>query len=367
MARIDPRDSSAHHRERADFRARLLAVFFISTAVSLAGCGRDAPKEEGNVAPGMEAAAAEAALLSGKRILLVHSYHADYPWVDAITRGVRWTLKGTGIDLRVFYMDTKRNTGEEWKRRAGERAFAEAEAYGADLVLTVDDNAQRYLGERLVGGSRPVVFCGVNGEPADYGYPAPNVTGVVERLHFRRTLDLLARLRPYRRIAILSSDDPTSAGAIAYMRTVPVDVDVVEWILADTFTEWKEAVRRFNRTVDAFGVYSYHTIHEEGDSTSLDPQTVMEWTRRNASVPTFGFSEFGIEDGLLVGVAVSGFEHGEKAAQYALEILRGTPIERLPVIEANVGTPILNQTTADKLGLAVDPSLAAEVRFATNH
>ena len=285
--------------------------------------------------------------------------------MDAITRGARWALNGTGVEMRVFYMDTKRNTGEEWKRHAGDRAFAEAEAYDPDVIITVDDNAQRYLGQRLTGGAKPVVFCGVNGDPADYGYPAPNVTGIVERLHFERTLALLDRIRPCRRIAILSSHDPTSEGAFAYMRERTVDADVTEWVLAKTFAEWKEAVHRLNRTVDAFGVYSYHTIRDGEDSTRLDPKEVMEWTRRNARVPTFGFSEFGIEDGLLIGLTVSGFEHGERAAQYALEIMRGTPIERLPVMEANVGVPILNRSVAEKLGVTIDSSLAAEIRFVT--
>ena len=344
--------------------ARTLAVLLLPAALFLAGCGANGSGEDPGAAPRGNASPG-AVSLSGKRILLVHSYHAEYPWVDAITRGVRWTLKGTGVKMRVFHMDTKRNTGEEWKKRAGDRAFAEAEAYDPDVIVTVDDNAQLYLGERLIGGARPVVFCGVNGDPADYGYPAPNVTGIIERLHFERTLALLDRIRPCRRIAILSSDDPTSAGAFAYMRETPVDAEVTEWILAGTFAEWKEAVRRFNRTVDAFGVYSYHTIRDEGDSTSLDPKTVMDWTRRNARVPTFGFAEFGIEDGLMIGVTVSGFEHGEKAAQYALEILRGTPIARLPVIEANVGVPILNRTVAEQLGIDIDSSLAAEIRFVT--
>ena len=49
---------------------------------------------------------------NSKKILLLHSYHKEYPWVAAITAGVHKALAGQDIILNTFYMDTKRNPSD---------------------------------------------------------------------------------------------------------------------------------------------------------------------------------------------------------------------------------------------------------------
>lgn len=71
----------------------------------------------------------------GTKVLLVHSYHTGYPWVDAITRGVRMVLSDANVDLQVYYMDTKRRTSEQWKKAAGEKACELINEWRPDIVV----------------------------------------------------------------------------------------------------------------------------------------------------------------------------------------------------------------------------------------
>ena len=107
-------------------------------------------------------------------MLLVESYHEGYPWVDSVDKGVRQGFEGTGVQLQIFYMDTKRNTGAQYATEAGNRAKELVNTFRPDVVITVDDNAQTYFAKEYAGKPSPqIVFCGVNAEPGatDYNFP----------------------------------------------------------------------------------------------------------------------------------------------------------------------------------------------------
>ena len=339
-----------------------LGIIAVFAFLPLCSCKEELPEKVRMKKPHTQILQSVDGETQGKKILLVHSYQTGYPWVDAITRGVRKILDGSGARLEIFYMDTKRNTAEAWKKRAGELAERKMKEHKPDVVIAADDNAQQYFAMKYVGRGIPFVFCGVNADPSKYGYPASNITGIIERPHFKDTLEFLSELKNVRRIGMLSSDDETSIGAFNFMKEEFVDVKVTEWKLVGRFDDWKRAVYNFNDSVDAFGIYMYHTLKDENSPTSLDPAAVMSWTAAHAKVPTMGFFDFGIEDGLVAGFVESGFEHGEKAAKYALDILKGVPLASLPITEANIGIRMVNRDAAFRLGIPLGPQVLKSSR-----
>jgi len=300
--------------------------------------------------------------LAGKKILLVHSYHPEYPWVATITQGVRKTLEGTGVQLEVLYMDTKRKTSKSWMIQAGDLAAKKMQEYQPDLVITADDNAQQYFARNYVGGSTPFVFTGVDADPSKYGFPAANVTGLIERPQLQASLDFVRGFHPLKKVAVLSCDDSTSVAALGFMKQDSIDVEVVEWKLAKDFNDWKKAVQLYNKTVDAIVVRSYQAVVDPATGGKMKPTEVAKWTAQHATVPTIAFHDFEIEDGMFGGVVKSGQEYGEKPAQYALKILQGTPIDSLPVIRADIGTKMINRETAKRLGISLPSSMVASVK-----
>jgi ABC-type uncharacterized transport system substrate-binding protein len=289
--------------------------------------------------------------VTGHRMLLVHSYHQGYPWVDTVTEGVRSSIQGTGLELSVFYMDTKRHTDEAWKVEAGRRARKRVDEYRPDIILAADDDAQQYFATFYVNTALPIVFTGVDADPSKYGYPAANVTGIIERPHFKESLALAKRLRPIKRIAVLSCHDTTSMLALGFMKQEQLDVEVAEWLMVDDFNAWKKAVNRFNRSVDAIVIRSYQAVRKPGSSENMAPPDVAAWTREHATIPTIAFHDFEIQGGLLVGVVKSGQEYGRVPAEYAVRILDGTPPSSLPIVKPQQGIKMINRTTARRLGI----------------
>lgn len=313
-----------------------------------------------------ESAGAKA--VDGKKVLLVHSYDVEYPWVKEITQGVKSAFKGRGVELEIVYMDTKRKTSEQSKTEAGERARTKVAAWKPDVVIAADDNAQQYFAKSYVGSALPIVFCGVNADPAKYGYPAKNVTGILERPDFNGAVKFVNSLRPLKKVAVISSDDPTSLAWMASTKKGPVDVTVAEWTLIGDMDTWKKTVKRLNGSVDAIGVFLYQTVKtQKGGAKRVEPKEVVAWTVKNVSIPTMGFIDFAIKDGLMAGVIESGTEQGRKAAEYALKILEGTPAASLPVVKGEIGVKMVNRNTAAKvLGVPLTPTQLKGVRVVSD-
>ena len=300
-----------------------------------------------------------------RKVLVVHSYHPQYEWVAAVNRGIQMAILPAEATTEYYYMDTKRHPDEPWMQQSGANALALIEQWQPDVVITADDNAQEYVGRHLAGRERPaVVFCGMNAEPEMYGYPACNVTGVLERLHFNESLAFFKTLHPTaKRIILLSDDSSTSRAVIGYVKTLPTGaMEVIDYITPSTFEQWKQAVENYGSQVDAIAVYTYHTVKPDTESeTSMIPKEVMDWTVQNSAVPIIGFLVFSVDDGSLCGVLESGVEQGRLAGQLALEIVNGKLPVHLPIVTGVGGQTMVNMKMANRLGLKLDANILERI------
>jgi len=294
------------------------------------------------------------------KILLLHSYHPEYAWVESISNGVKEVLQGKNVQLEIFYMDTKRKTSQEWKVQAGKLAQEKIESFDPDVVIAADDNAQIFVTQKYAGKKRPFfVFCGVNGEPEDYGFPSSNVTGLIERPHFREAIDYVRQFDPHIKVvAVLSDDGPTSVGTLNYMLSQqPEDIKVLNYHLIGDFEIWKQRVLQYNIDADALIIYTYHTIKQPGQKESLPPEEVIRWTVENATIPTVGFFDFALEEGVFCGVLESGEEFGVESAKIALALIKGEDISNFPVRPAEAGLKMINLNTAKRINVSVSDEL----------
>ncbi len=289
------------------------------------------------------------------KILLVHSYHRSYPWVDTITHGVHMALEGQNIQLEAFYMDTKRYTTEAWKRQSGNTAKDIVAQWQPHVIVAADDNAQRYFAQDYANQSwPPIVFCGVNAALSAYGYPASNITGILERPHFEENLRMVSQLLPQaNRVAIITDDSPTSAGAIEHIKDTPAPWCIALCEQPVTFQQWKSAVEKAQNQADVIAVYMYHTIKRSGSEVSVEPTEVMAWTVQNSRLPIIGFFDFAVDDGALCGYMESGMEHGLEAGRMVGKILAGQRPSEIPVITALKGQAMVNLDTANRLTIDI--------------
>ena len=299
-----------------------------------------------------------------QKVLLIFSYHPEYSWVIEETRGVDDVLKDKGIITEKFYLDTKRNTTVEWKEKVAEDAVKKIEEFKPDLVMVFDDNACELVAKKYIGKTLPFVFAGMNGEPGDYGFPADNITGVLERGHVNESMELLKRLVPsLTKAAFITDDSPTSQAFISRIGRTTLPIEIYGFYSTDDFDAWKAKVKELQSEVGAIGLFLYHTIKEKGEKVSMSSETVLEWTLQNSQIPVFAFVDFTVRDGALCGVVLSGYVQGETAAKMALTILAGASPANIPIQCPQEGTPMINKRRAEGFNIRIPQDVLEEVEI----
>ena len=303
------------------------------------------------------------------KILHVMSYHSPWKWTDDQFQGFQEALSGLDVQYKVFQMDTKRQSSEQWKLKVASQAREIIDTWKPDLVFTGDDNAQQYVAKHYVNADIPFVFCAVNADPESYGFVgSKNVTGVLERMHFVQTVRLLKQLVPtIRKIAIITDTGEMWGPMIERLKRsekeLPEDVKVTGYYVLDTFEQYKKMVKDSESEVDALGLLGVFEFKDE-KGANVPLEQVQRWTVENSRMPDFAFWKDRVDKGTLCAVTVSGLAQGRAAGKIARGILfKGQSPDSFPMSATEKGVPIINLTRVRKLNLNPESSvlLTAEV------
>lgn len=312
-----------------------------------------------------ESVHAERSEALGKKVLVVASSHAGYRWSDDIVAALGREL--SGAELTVFYMDTQKNHDQASAK--GEEAYALYQKIRPDAVIAIDDNAQAffvvpYLKDKV---DTPVIFCGINDDAAKYGFPASNVTGVLEKMHYLESIAFAQIVDPgIKSIAILYKPNASNEINLAqidkekgrFPASVPVSAAVT------TLEELRNAVTEYSAKVDAFLLLNLAGIAGD-DGVKMEGQDVISLVVDAADLVTIAVSDWEVEAGALCGVIKSGDEQGVLAAGQLKSHWRGALIKDLPVLSNRNGRRYLNLKTFKKLRLRLRPEIIIGVNIIT--
>lgn len=297
------------------------------------------------------------ALVNGKKVLIVASYNKGYKWVDEIVATLEYEL--VGADLTVFYMDTKKNfDGAADKARA---AFALYKVLQPDAVITIDDDAQTffvvpYLKDKV---STPVIFCGVNDDAAKYGFPAGNVTGVLEKKHYHESVSFAQIVDPrVKSIAVLYKPSSSNTTNIAQLEKEKggYSAAVTAMVAVQSVDDLLNVVADYSAKVDAFLLLNLTGIIDE-NAKQLEGHEAIALVVAASDLVTIGASDWEIEAGSLCGVIKSGEEQGVLAVTQLLSLWEGKEIKDLPVLQNKNGQRHVNLQTMKKLQLKLRPEM----------
>ena len=105
-------------------------LLLVSLSVSIVGCAQPSQK-----------------------VLLIFSYHPEYSWVVEETKGAEDILRDKGVETEKFYLDTKRNTSTDWKKKVAEAAVEKIGEFKPDVVIVFDDNACELVAKKYIDKS----------------------------------------------------------------------------------------------------------------------------------------------------------------------------------------------------------------------
>lgn len=278
------------------------------------------------------------------RLLILQSYDRDYAWTRDVDVGINRVLKDRNdYSVRWFYMDTKRHPWHDYKVNVGKTVEKLIENWQPNVVIAVDDDAQEYAMKTFI--NRPdikIIFSGLNGSPADYGYDkANNATGILERKPLdavKETLLLIAssqgRTRPLRIMFLGDASESVHHDEQEFRKFDWGPIQVLDSRFAKTFDEWRSAVEFCNNNnVDFIITANYRKILRKKDAKGLMPvHEILQWTDQNSHVPVIGTNAFFVEDGGSLAIGTSPYEQGEVALSMVNDILyKGKKTSDIPV------------------------------------
>jgi len=289
----------------------------------------------------MVGTSASAGALDGKKVLFIDSYHEGYAWSDGITEGIQKTLAGTGVELKIHRMDTKRNPSDEFKANAAEQAKAVIESFKPDVVIAADDNASKFLVAKYYkDAALPFVFCGINWDASVYGYPYKNATGMVEVTPIPQLID---QLKPYAKggkVGLLGPDNETARKEVDNYKSVfNMTVDAY---FAKDFEDWKQGFLKMQAAVDML------IIESDGGLYADKTAEMKSFVETNTKIPTGSAYDF-MAPYAMINFAKVASEQGAWAADAAKQILGGTSPASIKIVQNKMGQLIINTRIAKAL------------------
>ncbi|GBC63340.1 hypothetical protein DENIS_4334 [Desulfonema ishimotonii] len=299
---------------------------------------------------------APTALAQKKKVLVVFSYEADYLWDIELKDGIDGVLSDS-CEIRYFYMNTKKHL-EESKQR-GEEAYALWQEYQPDGVIAMDDNAQQdfvipFLRDKV---RTPVIFGGVNEEPETYGYPASNVSGILDRFHIGESIAMAQQLVPeIETVGFVMKESPTAR----YLK-IQIDRESSDYpakVVAVKMPKTKKEALEMTGTLKGQCDLLYVAVMTGLKDENGNPMSEREAVRMVADAfgkATITNLEGNVKNGTLCAVVKTGQEQGSVAAEMLLKAMNGTPFSELPIVRNRHGKRVLNATVMKKLGIRPDP------------
>jgi ABC-type uncharacterized transport system substrate-binding protein len=333
-------------KKNSQWKTQLAVVFLLMLIILVAGCTPAAPAPD--TAQGQEETSSVD--YTGKKVVFVNSYHEGYAWSDGIEAGLHEVFDGTGVELKIIWLDTKNNPDESFGQSAGKKAKAEIETFQPDVVIASDDNAQKYLVvPYLKDTDIPVIFNGVNWDASAYGFPTSNVTGMIEVELPDQLVELLRAHANGDRIGYLTIDTETERKVVEIYNQRFFDGQMQPYWVT-TQDEFKTAFLATQQEVDIL------FMGNNAGSDKWDEEEMKQFVLKNATIPTGSINDWMAPYSLLT-LAKSAKEQGVWSAQAALQILDGAPVSDISVAENKKGEMIVNLDLADKLGVVFAPSL----------
>jgi ABC-type uncharacterized transport system substrate-binding protein len=305
------------------------------------------------------------------KVLAVMSYDPDYTFVQKVRQGIDSVLSDT-CRITYFYMNTKNNLeGGPQKAKA---AFTLYKKMRPDGVIAADDNAQSmfvvpYLRNKV---NTPVVFCGVNAAPEKYGYPAANVSGILERMTISQSLAFAKQLIPaIKTFGYMSCDSPTGRAILKYFKreahTFPMELTAARF--PKTLMEGKAMANELRGLCDVLFIPTMNGIRDDHGSPLSDKQILPVVTDIFAK-PVIGAQRFTIQYGMLCGMTQHPDEQGRTAAKMLLKAMQGTPIRDIPITRNRLSRAIINVSVMKALGIKPKPIILKDtelIRGKTDH
>ncbi len=273
-------------------------------------------------------------------VLLLNSYHPQYPWTKALTDAISETLEGRvkSEHLHIDYLDG-RFMLDDTAYRETLKGIIEAKYSKIDLdvIIASDDYAVNFLLEEgdKIFPQVPVVYVGVNFLSTELAN-RDNYAGIVEGMDIEGNINLILDTLPNTESIILLSDNSNFGQHISNLAS-----DIISANRANQGWERVHFDIWSNYTLptlyEKLGALPNNTavllvaIHHDNSGRYFSYTDDLPELTAASNSPVFGmFGAVMLGNGIVGGNINSPTEQGKQVATLALNLLSGASITDLP-------------------------------------
>jgi hypothetical protein len=287
----------------------------------------------------------------GKKLFIVNSYHKGYFWSDGEQEGLEKALAGTGIEVKVAYMDAKNNPSVEFSKQAAAKVKKTIDEFKPDILVTIDENAYTYVAMGYYcGKDLPVLFCGLDWDVSPYGKVCKNTTGILEIPLTESNSNHLRKFAKGKRVGVLGYDSPGEHDSFKHIPEY-FNGEVICMEYVKDFASWKQKFLEIQDKADMLYLASPAGIKD------WDIKEAEKFVLENVRVPIGADAGSAMLPVVLLGITKVPQEQGEYLAHAAMRILAGEKPSDIPIVKNKKGDLYLNLKIAEKIGVIFTPSM----------
>ncbi|MHB8769867.1 MAG: ABC transporter substrate binding protein [Syntrophales bacterium] len=290
-----------------------------------------------------------------QRVLLLCSYHQGDDWSDETVRGVNSVLADSDAELFIQYLDVRRHPEPHYGEGIAALLSRQHRETPFTVIISADDPAFSFLLSRrgsLFPGT-PIVFCGVNDFTESRIAGQQGITGVNEAIDLEETIALALKLHPRaQRLVAVTSDLPANGARNRelFQRASPSFSGRIE-IRELKNLKVEEAAPILGALSPSSIVLRLSTLIER-EREVVDRMTSDRFLAKHSPAPVYSLWSTSIGTGIVGGIMVDGFLHGEAAAKIARRILRGESASAIPVVMKSPNAPLFDWQAMERFRIA---------------
>ncbi len=282
-----------------------------------------------------------------RRLVVLYSQPLDFPATEMTEQGIREVISKTAdLEIQLFaeYLDLTRFRDSKQRKALADLLRYRYADPAIDLVISVDVPASNFLIEHSeeVFPNVPVVMCSIPqalGQKFEALPLRKRFTCVFEPTNGAVLIHAALSLKPDTKNAALvagafENDEIRSLDLRKSLEAFRGKMNIVD-LSGLPIGDLLERVRELPSDTLIF----FSTFFVDGRGRSFIPRDVLKLISDEANLPVFGPYESFLGHGIIGGPLTSLRLQGKRAAEVAIQILRGTPAGEIP-FDYGLGTMV---------------------------
>ena len=271
-----------------------------------------------------------------KQVLVLNSTRLDdqfsIVWARELPKLLADGLEGR-VDFYAEYFDFVRFPRPEHESAYLDFLRLKYAGKRVDLLILIGEVAIDFMSRNrnVLFRGTPAVFYSLN---PSQSRPA-NSTGLINRLHFGRSIDLALALQPdLKRVYVVSG---ASAADRSYEREATAEFRLFEGRVAFTYLSGlvMQNLEARLRTLPPHSAVYYVVMRQDGAGEQFQVMASLSRVASAANAPTYSWADAAVDSGIVGGSRRDQLAQTKAIAALALRVLRGQRADAIPVSSPN--------------------------------